>query len=200
MLRASKSSKYFYLWSWPCCKESAMNGMLVCHDGACWWFLLLFFFFWNSFSFLMSLLRVGNWPRAWTLDEYNEITSLFTRMDIMICGVCRARWRCDLFAKRGWQFARRAWWAQVVSCHIGTIAQLVFWNRPMLDLFDLVRASHLDRSCAGWAAERYRATTGLDWVARHAFFLDNKAICFWSRYSYKYISDSWYFDDKTALL
>lgn len=38
-------------------------------------FLLLFFFFFlSSFSFLMSLLRVGNWPRAWTLDEYNEIT------------------------------------------------------------------------------------------------------------------------------
>lgn len=44
MLRASKSSKYFYLWSWPCCKESAMNGVLVGHDGAAGGFLSLLFF------------------------------------------------------------------------------------------------------------------------------------------------------------
>ena len=39
MLRASKYSKYFYLWGWPCCKENAMDGMLVYHDGACGGFL-----------------------------------------------------------------------------------------------------------------------------------------------------------------
>jgi len=47
----------------------------------------------------------------------------------------------------------------------------------MPDLFDPVCASHLDRSCAGWAEERYRARLGCSCTQQNAvFFLDNKAM------------------------